>query len=93
MATEGMPDLMFTGTGQLLSVHEPAECVPPCPLHSPSEHRMATWPMNWRVDRQIMERICPHGIGHPDPDDHKVRSSWVEGVHGCDGCCAEEAPE
>lgn len=34
-----------------------------------------------------MERICKHGIGHPDPDDLKVQSSWAEGVHGCDGCC------
>jgi hypothetical protein len=36
-----------------------------------------------------MERICDHGIGHPDPDDIRVRERWDEGVHGCDGCCHE----
>lgn len=31
-----------------------------------------------------MERICPHGVGHPDPDDTNPDT-----VHGCDGCCAQ----
>jgi hypothetical protein len=30
-----------------------------------------------------MERICPHGVGHPDPDDVFATDT----VHGCDGCC------
>jgi hypothetical protein len=34
-----------------------------------------------------MERICPHGIGHPDPDDPAFKNP-IEGVHGCDGCCS-----
>jgi hypothetical protein len=40
----------------------------PCCIHDPSGHHMVTWPMNWRADTYVMERICPHGIGHPDPD-------------------------
>ena len=40
---------------------------------------------HWREDRFIMERICEHGVGHPDPDDKRVREG--DGVHGCDGCC------
>lgn len=40
----------------------------PCCIHDPSDHGMRTWPMNWRSDTGVMERICPHGIGHPDPD-------------------------
>jgi hypothetical protein len=33
-----------------------------------------------------MERVCPHGVGHPDPDDINVILG-PEKVHGCDGCC------
>jgi len=47
---------------------------------------MADWPQNWRGDRGLMERVCPHGIGHPDPDDFKSNDKY-ESVHGCDGCC------
>lgn len=43
---------------------------------------MVLWPQHWRGDRHLMERICPHGVGHPDPDDINP-----DGVHGCDGCC------
>ena len=38
-----------------------------------------------QLDRRIMERICPHGVGHPDPDDVLNQDR----VHGCDGCCRE----
>jgi len=50
---------------------------------------MRSFPQHWRSDRAIMERICPHGIGHPDPDEYKLngKSGWAEAVHGCDGCC------
>jgi hypothetical protein len=34
-----------------------------------------------------MERICEHGIGHPDPDDRRIRTGEDMGDHGCDGCC------
>lgn len=40
-----------------------------------------------RYDAQKVERVCIHGIGHTvltlRPRD--------EGIHGCDGCCAEYA--
>jgi hypothetical protein len=30
---------------------------------------MNTWTRVIRTDRNnLMERVCPHGIGHPDPD-------------------------
>jgi hypothetical protein len=54
-----------------------------CPLHRRTDHHMRAWPQHWRDDRGIMERTCPHGIGHPDPDD-----PTTDTVHGCDGCCA-----
>jgi hypothetical protein len=67
-----------------------------CCIHNPSEHHMRTWRQNWRDDRGLMERICPHGIGHPDPDDIDFKRRTLgeefadgEAVHGCDGCCRE----
>lgn len=44
--------------------------------------------MNWRADKGIMERVCRHGVGHPDPDDLIVKSRpELADIHGCDGCC------
>ncbi len=83
------------GLGQtvLSNVHPREVCKAdgfPCVLHSPSDHPFRSWPTLWRADRRLMERICPHGVGHPDPDDlaYHVRNGrdW-QGVHGCDGCC------
>jgi hypothetical protein len=55
---------------------------------------MREWPLHWRDDRGLMERICKCGTGHPDPDDlaFKLRLFGekfmaTEGVHGCCGCC------
>lgn len=73
-----------TGTGQVLSgVHSINACRPrACTIHNPSDHHMRDWPTHWRDDRRIMERMCPHGVGHPDPDDINP-----DHIHGCDGCC------
>jgi hypothetical protein len=81
-----------TGTGQKILVHTKEDCKGEyCCIHNPSDHHMKDWPTNWRPDRNMMERICPHGIGHPDPDDlaFKARTSdgYIDSVHGCDGCC------
>jgi hypothetical protein len=66
-----------------------------CCIHNPSEHGMRDFPLHWRGDRGLMERTCPHGVGHPDPDDLSYkRRAFGEGraradsIHGCDGCCA-----
>lgn len=78
----------------LVNVHDEAECAGrTCIIHSPTHHHMRAFPLHWRADRDIFERICEHGIGHPDPDQFAY---WDEiskhgddgrGVHGCDGCC------
>lgn len=79
---------------RLGGVHFREDCKAPCVIHYPSVHHMTTWPLHWRLDRLIFERICPHGVGHPDPDQF---SHWEEtgqdsqSIHGCDGCCAKEA--
>ena len=84
-----------TGIGQILSqVHAADRCAgEDCVIHSPSQHSMRQFRTLYRGDRPLMERLCPHGVGHPDPDDlaHKARqpnASKYEGVHGCDGCCS-----
>jgi hypothetical protein len=60
-----------------------------CTIHNKSDHLMRSFPQHWRADRAIMERICTHGVGHPDPDEYKLEGfdSLSEMVHGCDGCC------
>ncbi len=58
-----------------------------CTLHNRTQHVMRGFRQLWRSDRGIMERTCPHGVGHPDPDDYRVISGDDDGVHGCCGCC------
>lgn len=78
--------------GVLFWVHRRETCRPPCSIHSPSEHHMQAWPIVIREDSAaLVERICPCGVGHPDPDSlafldpDGVRSL---GGHGCCGCCS-----
>lgn len=67
----------------LINVHPGSRCRGDyCSVHNHSNHHMKSWPQNWRDDRGMMERICAHGVGHPDPDDPSP-----DKVHGCDGCC------
>ena len=58
-----------------------------CTIHNRSEHHMRSFPQQWRGDAGFMERICEHGVGHPDPDEI---IDWPG--HGCDGCCAPNTP-
>lgn len=84
-----------TGTGQKLLVHDGETCRgQACVIHDPSFHKMNGWPTHWRADRGLMERLCAHGIGHPDPDDLEFKRGLkgdkymaMESIHGCDGCC------
>lgn len=94
-------ELYKSGTGQYLAVHTKLSCSGKyCVIHYPSDHCMKDFPTHWRADRHLMERICPHGIGHPDPDDLAFKKMiykgtkeeaekyiYYEEVHGCDGCC------
>lgn len=79
------------GSQTLTGVHIAEECSGHCPLHGPSEHSMLDFPLYWREDAGIFERLCPHGIGHIDPDTlarlESIRIGEGWGVHGCDGCC------
>ena len=88
-----MAEVYVTGTGQRLKVHDRDVCVGrACVVHAPTDHRMRGYPTHWRRDRMLMERICPHGVGHPDPDHLAyVQATFLDqtaaGIHGCDGCC------
>lgn len=86
-----------TGTGVvLLYLHERTEeCIAyGCVIHNPTDPH-TEFPTHWRWDRKFMERICPHGVGHPDTNQinfiRRTRgeaAAQAESVHGCDGCCA-----
>jgi len=74
-------------TGRSILVHDKTSCKDSerCTIHSEPKHHMKYYPQVFREDRGIVERICSHGIGHPDP--YEIRG---DGVHGCDGCCVKE---
>lgn len=95
-------ELFVDGLGRHVEVHERTQsCLDhSCCIHNPSAHPLAGAPLYWReagpwdVKPSHMERICAHGIGHPDPDGlaHLCRIgksdlASVLAVHGCDGCC------
>lgn len=89
-------ELYVTGTGQQIEVHErKQDCLDyGCCIHNPSKCAKKIGVTHWREDRMLMERICEHGVGHPDPDGIAFRKRWwgydydpSGEVHGCDGCC------
>jgi hypothetical protein len=90
-------DQWLLGEVLLSSVHSPQLCAGEfCVVHNPSDHHMRSWPLNWRDDTGIFERLCPCGIGHPDPDQlpfFKKAGLEALAVHGCCGHCHEEKSE
>lgn len=70
----------------LTRVHDKGKCynTDRCVIHKKTDHNMRVFPQHYRSDTGEMERLCPHGIGHPDPDDTRANKT-----HGCDGCCSE----
>lgn len=84
---QGLKKVRLEG-GEPIWAHRRRDCLgSPCPIHERTDHRMRGWPQHWRADRALMERLCPHGVGHPDPDQRRLADG---GVHGCDGCCRTE---
>ena len=68
------------GEGTLvLGAHGRGECDGPCPLHAPSAHWASGMPMRWAPPARDpfrpgrMQRLCPHGHWHDDPDDLDFR--------------------
>lgn len=95
-----MPETIQWGeNGVLDNVHDESDDCKKygCSIHNPSDHKMKDWPRNWRNDRGLMERICEHGVGHPDPDHlgyifrtQGSNAMMIESIHGCCGCCHKE---
>lgn len=90
--TKATHDKWTDCTGTEYWVHRwSLECRNGCAIHAPSYHTTRDWPQLMR-ETFLIERMCPHGIGHPDPDsvdffERTGRDGW--GVHGCDGCCMD----
>lgn len=89
----GGEGIYLDGDIALVNVHGSWLCEGrPCVIHHPSAHHLREWRLVWRDDKGVVtaERLCRHGVGHPDPDDlayHlSVGRGWLS-VHGCDGCC------
>lgn len=60
----------------------------PCTIHGLSNHRMRAWAQQWNSLIGYMERVCPHGVAHIDPDEFKLFLA-----HACDGCCGQFTPQ
>ena len=71
-------------------IHSKGSCSEKCVFHSPSRHHMKYWPKDV-VEGNLISRLCPHGILHPDPDSMnyftRIKSTKVSFLHTCDGCC------
>ncbi|SIH35729.1 Uncharacterised protein [Mycobacteroides abscessus subsp. abscessus] len=76
---------------QLTKVHPMDQCIGlPCVIHSPTPHHMRCWPLQFRSDKRVFDRQCPHGQWHPDPDQFaywKVSGQLALITHICDDCC------
>lgn len=88
-------DMFGMENGDVLSTHDPEKCRGQwCCVHNPSHHAMREFRLEWKASRRLMERICSHDVGHPDPDDIAFRRKIIGdnyanmmAVHTCDGCC------
>lgn len=84
-----MSDLWSLADGSVLSTHSFEACLPPCPLHAPSDHHMVGWELVWSTRERTLARVCSHGELHFDPDALPTRRSvWGCATVYCScGCC------
>lgn len=66
------------GEGTLVyNAHPAGQCAGgSCALHGPSDHWASGMPLHWEYSAEtggVMERLCPHGVRHDDPDDLDFR--------------------
>jgi hypothetical protein len=64
-----------------------------CAFHKRTDHHMRKYKQFFRFGTGMMERVCSHGVGHPDPDDAKIVDGTHDGTHECDACCIRFATE
>lgn len=88
--------LHITGRGQRLTrTHPPnSGCEEHgCVIHNPTLEAQMIGETFWSLAHGRMERICEHGVHHPDPDAvaWRLRKGLFPNVdHDCDGCCDPE---
>jgi len=65
-----------------------------CTIHNQANDHMKDWPLLWRFDRGMFERICECGTGHPATEQVAFwkatlspEDAEAQGIHGCCGCC------
>lgn len=110
MAGRAVSSRVVLEGGEVIYAHDASVCEGRvCAVHNPSDHHMRSWPQHFRdpvieaatggLHAGLMERTCPHGVGHPDPDHmawyescHSPAQAQAEGIHGCDGCCVDPFP-
>lgn len=74
---------LMDAEGRLVFTHSAFDCLGKvCSIHNPTDHHMASWTQRYRHDTGSTERLCPHNVAHPDPDDARAPRD-----HACDGCC------
>lgn len=87
-------DTYTDSTGAEIRTHHEDKCSGQyCSIHNPSKHLLWEAPTVWDNENKMMNRVCTHGVSHPDYDDvtynvgilGKDEASHVE--HECDGCC------
>jgi hypothetical protein len=103
-----MSETFIDSSGRRLEVHASSpDCFEyNCCIHNPSDHPLVDADIVWRqagafdIKPSHMERICEHGVGHPDPDALAYLNRTGKGelahslsIHGCDGCCAGNGPQ
>lgn len=94
---ESTNEWWVNGTIRFTNIHRRSACKGrSCIVHNPSDTvaNREDWPYIFREGHAggRIERVCPHGVGHPDDSQVKyleeVTGETHWGLHGCDGCCA-----
>lgn len=87
---EGKGQELWSIDGLHLQTHMRSQCQGEwCCIHRPMPGPWSEWPLHWRGDRGIMERICPCGVGHPAVEqfDHWAKTDQkYQAIHGCCFC-------
>jgi len=85
-------DTFTDSTGLKIQTHHSRDCKGEnCSIHNPSSHKLDKARQVWDDENKLMQRVCEHGLKHPDFDDVKfnkdAKSNANYGKHNCDGCC------
>lgn len=60
-----------------------------CSIHHPSQHLMVGMLQVYDFDKKLMQRVCNHGVKHPDPDDRALHLRSKDGFDLSHTCCSK----